>query len=808
MKRVLTFCCCLLPWVACLAGDEEVHIVHFSEADGFNQTVVTSAVQDRQGYVWLGTWDGLCRYDGYRFRNFKMRPGDGGPLRTNRIGTVRERADGDIGCTSADSLCFVFNRRTERFRRTADGYALRPRAYRADSMVRQRVEGLPQFAGAYVNIVLVDRQGGIWVDTHSGLYRVWFTRQALTPAKFSGRHHEEAVRGLYTDSRGRTWVADKNGYVRLLDAHRRLVGFLTPGGALSAAPVAFGLRVYCLCEDSRGDVWLGSKPGGLTRLTPRGDGGFTVRRYVHVEGDAYSLNCDNVYALAEDSCHRLWIGTHGGGLNMFDLEGRREVFVHNGNGLAGWPADEGARRVFCLYVSPEGVLVAGTLGGLYTARLEGAPGRMRFYRNGRRPEDGDGLPYDWVTDLEPAGRDTLAIATSGGGLCLADVHGLLSDSIRFRIYTTRDGLPSDVCQCLCLSGTGDDLYVVSRTSISCFSLRGGTFNNYLRGTLGEHFNFLEVKPVRSADGHLMFGTTQGLLDVAPEDLEKSSYRPAIVFDGPDTLLLGPDQRSLTVSFAALDFNKCVPVTYAYRISGMREQWTYITDNSITLPDIPAGTYRLHLRSTNGDGVWVDNERTLVIRRRAAFNETPYAWMLYGGLLALLATGVALTAGYVRRMQREIKDVRLTSQQRISVMSERIQELLSIREAVERVDVATEDIANEEDRLFADKLRGYVTDRLADPGLSVSDMAREMAVSRTVLFARMKSVFGTSPGNYLLNRRIEYARQLLPEPGAYVADVAYRCGFSDPKYFSKCFKKLVGLTPTEFQRSASATSHRS
>ena len=792
----------MLVW----AQDEDVRIEHFGEADGFNQTVVASALQDRLGYVWLGTWDGLCRYDGYRFKNFKMRPGDDSPLRTNRIGTVRERADGDIECTSADSLCFVFHRKTEQFQLTADSYARRPGPYKADSNTLERVRRLPLFSNAYAKVMLVDRQGGIWVDTHSGLYRVWFTRRALTPTKFSS-HHEEVVRGLYTDSKGHIWVADKNGYVRILDAQRSLLGFLTPNGRLSSSPVAFGLKVYSFYEDSRGDIWLGSKPGGLTRLTPQSNGEYTVRRYVHADDDIYSLNCDNVYATIEDSRHRLWIATYGGGLNMFDLNSRREVFLNNGNGLAGWPDDDASSKMFCLYISPKQVLVAGTLGGLYTSQLNNHPTRMRFYRNNRRPADAHSLPYDWVMDIQPTGRDTLAIATSGGGLSLISVHQLLSDSIRFYTYTTHDGLSSDICQSLLHSPSGD-LYIVSRTSVSCFSLRDHTFNNYLRGTLGEHFNFLEVKPVISADGHYLFGTTQGLLDVSPADMVKSSYRPNIVFDCPDTLLLSADQRSLTIRFAALDFNKSVPVTYAYRISGMTEQWTYITDPQLTLPDIPAGTYCLHLRSTNGDGVWMDNEQTLVIHRRAAFHETPYAWMLYGLLLTLLAIGVALTVYHVRRMQREIKDIRLTSQQRISVMSKRIQELLSIRETVERIDASTEIIANEEDQQFADHIKSYVDDHLSEPGLSILDMAREMAVSRTILFARMKSVFGTSPGNYLLNRRIEHARQQLLQPGTYVADVAYRCGFSDPKYFSKCFKKLVGQTPTEYQRNASATSHSS
>lgn len=322
--------------------------------------------------------------------------------------------------------------------------------------------------------------------------------------------------------------------------------------------------------------------------------------------------------------------------------------------------------------------------------------------------------------------------------------------------------------------------------------------NYTRGTLDERFKFLDTKPV-FAGAHLLFGTTQGVLSVSPQEMQKSSYQPPLVFDCPSDIRLSSDERSLTIQFAALDFNKNVPITYAYRIEGMDNRWSYITDNHITLPDIPAGTVRLHLRSTNGDGVWADNEQTLTIHRRAAFHETPWAWMLYGLLLTLLVIGIYRVVRYIRRLQNEIKDIRLTSNQRIEVMSERIRELLSIREKIEAVSEQQEHIENDEDHRFSEHIRTYISDHLADSDLSVQDIANEMAVSRTVLFARMKSIFGTSPNNYLLNRRIERAKELLRQPGAYITDIAYRSGFSDPKYFSKCFKKLTGQTPSEFQK---------
>ena len=801
MKRLLiTITILLITSVVTAHKSEEVRITHFSEADGYGQDIVSSAVQDHDGYVWIGTWNGLCRYDGYRFQNYRMRPGDNSPLRTNRIGSIRELPDHDLECTTNDSLIFVFHRKTGRFEQTDGDYSQRPRPYKADDATLAKLKSLPQFANVFTSILLVDRQGGIWVDTHSGLYRVWFGAKPLQPVKFSEAAEEE-VRCLYVDKKGRTWVADKNGYVHVGDR------FLTPKGELSTAPVAFGQNVYCILEDSRGDLWLGAKPEGLTRLIASETGeGYIVKRYIHDESDPNSLSCNNIYDIVEDRQQRLWIATYKGGLNMYDLRQQHDwhdVFVHRDNGLSGWPADEKSNKMHCLYITPEQVLMAGTVNGLYTCSLEESPRDMKFWHHCRRPDDAASLSYNWVVDIEPLRDHTVAIATSGGGFCLTDDRQLLSDRTPFNTFTTDQGLPSDVCLSLFFK-PDHGLYIVSQTSISCFSLSDSTVTNYTRGTLGEHFKLLETKPVfvssqkDSDEGSLLFGTTQGVLSVSPQEMQKSSYQPPLVFDCPSDIRLSSDERSLTIQFAALDFNKNVPITYAYRIEGMDNRWSYITDNHITLPDIPAGTFRLHLRSTNGDGVWADNEQTLTIHRRAAFHETPWAWMLYGLLLTLLVIGIYRVVRYIRRLQDEIKDIRLTSNQRIEVMSERIRELLSIREKIEAVSEQQEHIENNEDHRFSEHIRTYISDHLADSDLSVQDIANEMAVSRTVLFARMKSVFGTSPNNYLLNRRIERAKELLRQPGAYIADVAYRSGFSDPKYFSKCFKKLTGMTPTEFQ----------
>ena len=74
---------CLLLFILCCSavfGQQKVlSIQHFNEDDGFSESLVSYAIQDSIGYIWMSTWDGLYRYDGYRFINYKARPGDNCP---------------------------------------------------------------------------------------------------------------------------------------------------------------------------------------------------------------------------------------------------------------------------------------------------------------------------------------------------------------------------------------------------------------------------------------------------------------------------------------------------------------------------------------------------------------------------------------------------------------------------------------------------------------------------------------------------------------------------------------------------------
>lgn len=771
---------------------QKVHIQHFGESDDFSTTLVQHAIQDSLGYIWLATWDGLRRYDGYRFQTFKAQPGDNCPLETNRISYIVEDEEHNIVCSSNDKL-YLFNRKEQQFEHYK-GKNIKISGYHAPRQVSELIRNVEGFENIKVDILLLDRQQGVWVNTHRGLERISLKPMPIETQRYN-KDGEEVVYALYADKKGRLWTADKNGYVHVNtnDGHTL---WLAADGSLQSGRVCFGYSVYEFFEDSKGILWMGAKPGGLFRLTPSA-GGYKVDHFRHDAQNPYSINCEAVYDLAEDAKGRLVIATYGGGMNIAEpLANDSLRFIHPDNLLKTFP--KAGRKSRCLQILPDGTALLGTNDGLYTVSLNQPYDEMHFYVNSRHPSRATSINSNFVLDIQQSRQHELFIATSGGGTEKILSRQLLSDTIRFQHYSEREGISSDMNQALAEDDDGN-IWIVSAGSISLLNPSTNVATNYWR-MLGAGEMFTEARPALLSDGSMVLGTTTGSLTLHPQSMAKSNFVPKIVFSCEQTVDLQPDEKDFSISFAALDYNKNEEIIYAYRMEGIDSEWHYTRHNELNYVSLAPGTYRLRIKSTNGDGVWVDNEETILLHRSAHFNETPYAWMLYGLLLALLLLAIWATFRYIRTLKRELNEVQLTSRQQIELLGARIKELLPISESVKEIHEESQELSYE-DSQFAQKLKAYIEKNISNADLAVQDLAQAMNVSRTILFVRTKNIFDCSPNNYVLNTRINHAKSLLTESGIRVSDVAYQCGFSDPKYFSRCFKKLVGILPKEYAERA-------
>lgn len=770
--------------------DDTIRIQHFGEESGFSTTIVQHVIQDRKGYIWLATWDGLRRYDGYRFRSFKAKPGDKSPLETNRITYIEEDDKGNIICISNEKT-YRLNVKDMTFE-PYTGKALSrytPSAPKQETAMLKRMSEHGSNETAYL---FTDRQGGMWTYSNGGLQRVSHVKKPVGTQRTNGEN-EEVTSALFADGNGKLWVADKQGYISVRNVNGT-ISWLDSKGNLSQSRRCFGHAAYYIYEDSRGNIWIGCKPGGLFRLTPVGSK-YSLTHFMPETRNAYSLNCDNIYSIVEDSHHRLLLATYGGGLNIGLPQADGSMrFINSGNRLKQYPKT--GKKSRCIRISKDGTVLLGSNDGLYTFVIDDNYENIRFHVNRRSPDNQNSISSNYVTEILQMKNGGIFLATSGGGTDEIVSPKLLCDSIRFKHHSVNEGISSDMIQTLAEDLAGN-LWIVSAGSISLLNTKTGLATNYWNLLTDKCNFFTETTPALLADGSVVIGTTAGTMTLSPKQMEKSRYCPPIVFDCEREVNLGTDERNFSIHFAALDFEKNEEIVYAYRMDGIDSTWRYTRQNELNYVGLAPGTYKLHVKSTNGDGVWVENEQTVILHRAANFNETPWAWMLYGGLLVFVSAIVIGTVRYVRNLKRELRDVQLTSKEQIAVMGAQLKELLPITESVREIKQETTPGLSADDKAFGERLKGYVEQNIGNADLSVIDLAKEMNVSRTLLFVRMKKIFDSSPNNYLLNMRINHAKELLAEKGIRISEVAYQCGFSDPKYFSRCFKKLTGCLPKDY-----------
>ena len=105
----------------------------------------------------------------------------------------------------------------------------------------------------------------------------------------------------------------------------------------------------------------------------------------------------------------------------------------------------------------------------------------------------------------------------------------------------------------------------------------------------------------------------------------------------------------------------------------------------------------------------------------------------------------------------------------------------------------------EDEAFMRRIMDFVEKNISNADVNIGDMAEAAAVSRSGLQRKIKQMMGVTPLDFLREARIKRACQLLENSNKSISDIAYECGFSDPKYFSRSFKTSTGKSPSDYRR---------
>ncbi|MCP5050909.1 MAG: hypothetical protein GY940_27335, partial [bacterium] len=540
---------------------------------GLEQNSPTVILQDRDGYIWLGTLNGLVRFDGIRFRVF------------NRENTPRLK-DNDIKALAQDSGGTLWiGTREGGLSYLKDGEF---RTYSPDDHPE-----LMEIAAIFPE----PGTGSLWIGTlNSGLIR--FNRGTFTTTTTHDGLPSDRVRAFHRDAAGNLLIATSKGlcirdasgaitpypgvdgdfkkyimsmcktrngdlWLGCLDGLYRLrSGKITAYGAADGLP---DIKIKCLTQDRDGNLWAGTESGGLVRIK---------NNHIETFGSKDGLASGFVYAIHEDREGNLWLGTLNGGLHRLrdipvtpygTAEGLNHDIVNNvsespggdvlvctNNGLNRLSKGKVAldptlerqllsRRVTSVFESRKGYLWIGTDKGLNRY----AGGRLEHFNNKKgglynylvqltedqkgellvmttaavsRFRDGsfteifniDRVSNKFLTSLHCEPDGTLWIGTAGGGVCRLKGG-------RLNIYTTREGLVHNEVEWF-HRDAGGALYIATRGGLSIREQRGFINYNSQSGLMDSDIRCI----LEDNAGYLWLGGRIGISRLPKEALKQLS----------------------------------------------------------------------------------------------------------------------------------------------------------------------------------------------------------------------------------------------------------------------------------------------
>ena len=324
-------------------------------------------------------------------------------------------------------------------------------------------------------------------------------------------------------------------------------------------------------------------------------------------------------------------------------------------------------------------------------------------------------------------------------------------------------------------------------------------------------------------------TQDALLD---ENIEGT---PGVSPVGLKTLVLKHDENNFTLQLSDLPFADHPTAVYAYRLEGSDHEWHYLDkgDLDITYNGLSYGDYHLTVHVVDGEGNIGDEVYQLEISVLPPWYLTIWCKLFY---LTLLIVGIAwvINAHFVRKQLKEAKkqkeEILEQVQARMQFYANLADELKNAAAhrsfdevnhlVVSNLDVNASDSESESamivnfngqqttpeveidelDKKLLDEIKETIDENMVDSDFNVSVLQEKMGMGNKQLYRKLKALTGQTPVEYIRDMRMQKAAKLLKAGKFSVSEVMYTVGFSNSSYFSKCFSKAFGMTPTEFMRS--------
>lgn len=348
--------------------------------NGLSHNKVNCILQDKRGFVWLGTEDGLNRFDGKYFSLFRNTPGNTTTISGNIITSLLEDEQGIIWIASADAGLTRYDHRLP--------------AAQQFKQYRHNPKDSASIPINIINAITADKEGYLWLAT-GGNRVLRFNKQTEkfeAPVKEGTRN----ALSLVIDNSDTLWVGRQGGGMLKVNIHDLKYNMDHRYSDLYAdLPHA---SVSSLYKDKRGNIWFGSWDKVLYRFNKE-----------QQREEAFASPADDILSFAEDTAGHIWMGGKNNGLFIYDPEKNSFGNLRYDPALEGTIADD---RINCIYIGKDGMVWLGTNRGVSIYNPSQQPFSQQFLdKNGK-----DLQIYDLQTingNLWAGTSDGLYIRTKG-----------------------------------------------------------------------------------------------------------------------------------------------------------------------------------------------------------------------------------------------------------------------------------------------------------------------------------------------------------------------------------------------------------
>jgi len=392
MKHLLVVFINIILISTATAQHVDMRFEHISISDGLSQVCVNDIMQDREGFIWIATQDGLSKYDGYSFKVYKPDPRNNNSISNNQIKKVFEDHDGVIWVGTAGGGLCKFDKKTEVFT-----------AFTNIAVNKTTISSNDVYS------IFEDSKGRLWVGTFGGGLnkfdkKTGFFKQYLNNTTKPKSLGGNAVRAIVEDNQGRVWIGIDGGGLDLYN--EKSDDFTHYKNDKKNTNSLSNDIVMSVIVDKDDNLWIGTYDGGLNKFNPATN---TFERFRHNSKDPNSLSNDIVWSIFENTDNTIWAGTRGGGISIYDKKTKKfSSYTYN-------PTDKYSindDKILCIMKDRSGLIWIGTeTNGIN--KFDEQSRKFELYKN--TPNNITTLSNSNVMAIRQAG-DILWIATRAGSL--------------------------------------------------------------------------------------------------------------------------------------------------------------------------------------------------------------------------------------------------------------------------------------------------------------------------------------------------------------------------------------------------------